>query len=534
MGISSALYSGVSGLTTNATAMSVIGNNLANTNTLGFKTSRSVFSDLLSGTVTGSGGTSQVGRGVNMSTVDQVFSQGTFDSTESNLDVAIEGDGFFIVSPASEETNYYTRAGSFRFDGDGYLVNPEGYRVQGKLFDDDSEMLPGDATDIQVVNRGLVGGKISDEITMNTNLDSRAEVKVPAGADPEDVFDASDSSTYNAASSVEIYDSLGVGHVVTVYFMRTGQGTDTEESTWAAFWTANDVDGTPLPVQTDAAGDAVLYDPDNVPVSYNAAGEAVDASGTVVDPVTYDATGTLVDSTGAAVVDADGRPKVPVKFTAESALNDDGTVKGTMLEAGVYGSGVAATGGATITNLTFDKNGTLTDPLESTTAQEDTFLTLPGDLLKWGNGSAVEDVEIIFDTTQYSSDSVVLSVDQNGYGAGSMTGTAINEEGILIATYSNGKEQYIGQLALAKFANPNGLELEGSNIYGATDLSGAPRVGIPDDELGTVFTYSLEQSNVDMGSEFVQMISIQRGYQANSKIITTVDEMMEEVINLKR
>ncbi len=533
MGISSALYSGVSGLTTNGTAMSVIGNNLANTNTLGFKGSRSVFSDLLSGTVTGSGGASQVGRGTNMSKVDQVFSQGTFDTTESNLDCAIQGEGFFIVSPTYDDTRYYTRAGAFRFDGDGFLVNPEGYRVQGRQFDERGEMLPGDAADIQVVNRGLVGGKISDQITMNTNLDSRSEVKVPAGADPADVFNASDKSTYNTAASTEVFDSLGVGHIVTVYFMRTGQGTDTEKSTWSAFWTANDVDGTPLPVQTNATGAPVLYDPDNRPLKY-VGGNPVNAAGDIVQPVTQAPDGTYLKADGTPLVDADGKPKIPVKFTAESALNADGTVKGTMLDSGVYGSGDPATGGATITNLQFDKDGRLIDPLTTTNAREDTFLTLPGKLLKWGNGSEVKDVSVTFDTTQYSSDSVVLSVDQNGYGAGSMTGTEIDENGILIATYSNGKEQKIAQLALGRFANPNGLALEGSNLYRATELSGAPRVGIPGEELGTVFTNSLEQSNVDMGNQFVQMISVQRGYQANSKIITTVDSMMEEVINLKR
>ena len=116
MGISSALYSGVSGLNTNAQAMSVVGNNLANTNTVGFKGSRTVFSDLLSSSISGSGGSSQVGRGVGVSTVDQVFSQGTFETTESGLDVAIEGEGFFILKEPGSNTSYYSRAGAFGFD----------------------------------------------------------------------------------------------------------------------------------------------------------------------------------------------------------------------------------------------------------------------------------------------------------------------------------------------------------------------------------------------------------------------------------
>ncbi|NCC77150.1 MAG: flagellar hook protein FlgE, partial [Clostridia bacterium] len=148
MGIQSAMFSGVSGLNTNSQAMSVIGNNLANTNTLGFKGSRSVFSDLLSSNVFGSGGTSQVGRGVGLSIVDSIFSQGTFETTSSDTDVAIEGEGFFVLKEDGNDTTFYSRAGAFRFDDQGYLVNPEGFRVQGKIFDpvSNDELLPADPT----------------------------------------------------------------------------------------------------------------------------------------------------------------------------------------------------------------------------------------------------------------------------------------------------------------------------------------------------------------------------------------------------
>ncbi len=442
MGISSALYSGVSGLTTNATAMSVLGNNLANTNTIGYKGSRSVFSDLLSGTISGSGGQSQVGRGVGMSSVDQVFSQGTFDTTESNLDCAIEGEGFFIVSPVDDMTKYYTRAGAFRFDGEGFMVNPEGYRVQGKQFDEEGNLIPGDVKDIQIANRGLVAGKITDKITLNTNLDSRSEIREAAN------FNPSDPTTYNYASSVEIFDSLGVSHVVTTYFMRDSTDVAAGTSTWKVAWTANDVNGNPL-----------------------------------------------------------------------GAVNPDGTPKGNMLQPA---------------DLVFDATGLPVDPDPASPQKEDTVLTLPGASLQWGNGSAVEDIKVKFATTQYSNDSTVLSVDQNGFGAGSMTNVEIDEKGRVMVNYSNGEQKKIAQLSLGKFANPNGLQQRGANIFEATLESGPPRIGIPDKELGKIFTNSLEKSNVDMGNEMVQMITVQRGYSANSKIITTVDEMMQEVINLKR
>ena len=159
---------------------------------------------------------------------------------------------------------------------------------------------------------------------------------------------------------------------------------------------------------------------------------------------------------------------------------------------------------------------------------------IPAGSLTWNNGTTNTGVDITFDTTQFNSDSVVISQDQNGYAAGNLTGVDIDEEGVVIASYSNGVQTKIASLVLAKFGNRNGLDLAGSNLYRETTASGTPRTGLPGAELGKVFTNSLEQSNVDMGTEFVRMITVQRGFQANSKIITTVDELLGELINLKR
>lgn len=428
MGISSALYCGISGLNTNGQAMSVIGNNLANTNTLGFKGSRTIFADLLSGSINGSGGQSQVGRGVGMSKVDQIFSQGTFESTESNLDVAIEGDGFFILKEAGDETPYYSRAGSFRFDESGFLVNPEGLRVQGKTFDANGNLQAGDATDIQVESSGLVQGNVTSSLQLTTNLDSTEPIiAVP--------FDYTNPDSYNYTSSVQVFDTLGNPQLLTTYFTKTG------DNTWNAAWSAEKDDGS----------------------------------------------GTIMSGTFAA----------PLVFTSDGVLT----------------------------------NSSLTPPL-------DTTATIPAGTgigqLDWSNGTTPTDIVITFDTTQFNSESVVISQNQNGSGAGNLTGIAIDPEGIVVASYSNGEQTNIGQLVLGKFVNTGGLALAGSNLYTATTSSGAARTGLPGPELGNIFTNSLEQSNVDMGAEFVRMITVQRGFQANSKIITTVDELLGELINLKR
>ncbi len=436
MGISSALYSGVSGLNSNGQAMTVIGNNLANTNTVGFKGSRTIFADLLSSSINGSGGVSQVGRGVGMSTVDQIFSQGTFESTESGLDVAIEGEGFFVLKQPGDETAYYSRAGAFRFDQDGFLVNPEGLRVQGKQFNPDGELAAGDATDIVIPGTGLVQGQATNALTLTTNLDSTEPI-INAAADPA-LFNIANPATYNYSSSVQVFDSLGNPHLITTYFIKT------DDNKWATAWSTEDADGNIL---------EGFFNQD-------------DADPLASEFLTFSPDGVLVDSLEV--------PPVPKTLVIDAADID------------------------------------------------------------WANGTTPTGITITFDTTQFNSASVVISQNQNGFGAGNLTGVEIDPDGIVIASYSNGNQVKIAQLVLGKFVNPGGLSLAGSNLYRETTQSGPPRTGIPGPELGKIFTNSLEQSNVDLGAEFVRMITVQRGFQANSKIITTVDELLGELINLKR
>ena len=421
MGIASALYSGVSGLNTNGQAMSVIGNNLANTNTIGFKGARTVFSNLLSASIAGSGGKSQVGRGVGMSIVDNIYSQGTFETTESGLDVAIEGEGFFMLKQPGDNTAYYSRAGAFRFDENGYLVNPEGFRVQGQPYDAAGVLIPGDPHDIYVSNAGLIKARSTTTVTLNTNLDSGERIITAA-------YDPADTSTFNYSSSTQTYDSLGNPHLLTTYFRKTDQ------NEWEWHW-STDVNGTVM----EGLGGSLYFTPE---------GQLTDTAGNTV-PVDYPIT---------AVIPA----------------------------------------------------------------------------IDWQNGTTPTAITLTFNTTQFNSASMVISQDQDGYGAGDLTGIGIDPDGAVIASYSNGEQVKVSNLVLARFTNPNGLDSTGSNTYIATNQSGAPRIGLPGPELGKVFTNSLEMSNVDMGSEFVRMITTQRGFQANSKIITTVDDMLGDLINLKR
>lgn len=411
MAISSSLYSGISGLNTNGNAMAVIGNNIANTNTIGFKSSRAVFSDLLSANINGSGGAAQVGRGTGLSTIDNVFSQGTFESTESNTDLAIEGDGLFVLRDPEGNSNFYSRAGAFRFNGDGNLVNPEGFLVQGKSYDASGNLSAGDATDILIDSNSAIPANMTANMSLTTNLNANATVA--SGA-----FDVTDPSTYNYASSTTVYDSLGNTHMLTTYFSKTN------DNEWA----------------------------------YN-----------------------VVDENNSTVASSGATP------------------------------------------LIYDTNG------EQTAGGN---ITISG--LNWGGGTTVQDVELALDTTQYANDSQVLSQDQDGYGPGNLMKVSIDETGTVTANYSNGERIKVAQIVLAKFANFGGLTKQGQNLFAATDAAGPPRTGVPGLEMGNLFTNALEQSTVDLAAEFVKMITTQRGFQANSRVITTTDEMLGELINLKR
>ncbi|WP_029912309.1 flagellar hook protein FlgE [Pelobacter seleniigenes] len=422
MGLSSTLYTGISGLKANSEAMSVTGNNISNSNTIGFKSSSTLFSDVLSASISSAGGSSQVGRGVQISKVANLFSQGSFSSTSSNTDLAIDGDGFFMVRASDSPVNYYTRNGAFDFSDDGYLVNAEGYRVQGKAYED-GVLSGGDPTDIKVDFNSQIAAHQTTQLTLTTNLDS--------GSDIITAFDITDpEGTSSYSTQTELFDSLGDSHPVTTYFTKTA------DNTWE--WHM--------------------------------------------------------------VIDSD---ELDPSVAATTDLTEIGT--GT---------------------LTFDGSGNLlTGGTGTTTAGA----------IVWTNGaSSGQQVEMTFATTQRNNSSRIISQTQDGYAPGEVVEVSIDDEGTVIASYSNGEKINISKLTLATFNNPSGLAKEGGSLYAQTASSGDPSVGVSGASQGYIYTSSLELSNVDLAQEFVDLITIQNGYSASSKVITTTDEMLQELINLKR
>ncbi len=569
MGISSALYSGVSGMNTNSQAMSVIGNNLANTNTIGFKGSRTLFSDLLSSTVFGAGGSSQVGRGVGMSKVDSNFSQSTFESTESDTDLAIEGDGFFILKEIGNSSNFFSRAGAFRFDKAGYLVNPEGFRVQGKSFDPETnELVAGDPTDIMVEKTSLIPAKVTDSLTLTSNLDAStlatasatstlsisstlnsATVALPAAT----LFDPALPATYDLSTTSTIYDNLGESHPITTYFRKDAVAANT----WNYYWSAQDDVGLPLGNTAGSApsGTLVFNPVSGALVSGGTdtitATEIAWANGSTPTAITLNLNSTQSASTSTVTAQSQNGygvpfdPENPATYDYAASTQTYDTLGNPHIistyfrkdsEANTWNwywsaeDNLGATLGSSEGSLPLGQIVFTADGLLSSGGTGN----IPAAELDWKNGSTPTAIAMNFKTTQFNNTSRVISQEQNGLASGNLTNITINNEGVVIASFSNGAQTKIANISLANFSNPNGLTLMGSNLLLASDESGVPRIGLPGPELGKVFTNSLEQSNVDMGTEFVNMITVQRGFQANSKIITTVDELLSELINLKR
>lgn len=427
MGILSSLYTGVSGMAAQGEALGVVADNIANANTTGFKASRAEFQDIIAKSLKGVQGGNQIGRGVKIGAVNPILVQGNVDSTEKVTDLAISGDGYFKARGSDGDS--YTRDGSFHFDREGYLVTNDNQRIQGFEADEKGRII-NKMGDIKFP-RALIPAKGTQELKLDLNLDSRVDTSKKF--DPKDPYATSHYST-----GVEIYDSQGNKHLVTMFFNKT------KDSTWEY---RGMVDGKEV---TD--------------------GEA----------------GQLAQVC-----------KGTLKFTTDGKLDSHSLDE----------SEFNFSGGA-----------------------------LQNQQIKLRFGDAIsEGGKGIDGTKQYGRNSDLISWNQDGAAAGTITGLSFNDEGVLTAVYSNGQSADLAQIALAKFENPEALFKVGNNRLKESRDSGAASVGGPGSNgRGKLFAKSLERSTVDLASEFVSMIQNQRSFQANAKTITTTDELLNEVIQLKR
>ena len=516
----SALWAGISGLNAASKEMDVIGNNIANVNTIGFKGSKAFFSDVLSQSLSGgSSGSMQVGRGVAVSDIQTQFGSGSFESTGNSTDMSIDGDGFFMVSD-SDGGIYYTRAGSFTLDSDGYLVDANGYRLQGYNL---VSVNPNQLTDIS-----LRDVQSAPAVTTDFSLGLNLNAETASG------------DSFNATQTV--YDSLGAKHTLNMTFRKTEENgywgveaslDNTNISTMSQYGLIFDSNGDLSQVYGATAGAVTATDADG-------GGEVHAATATLDKPGQVYQTGTLELTRGTSnaswtITDAGGYSNATV-VGSSSGTND-------YLYIDLDGNGgtdVTLDLGATAGNgweqndtATFDLTHTATTPVDLTV----TVPALPngatignGNVLSWnliGNGA--------LDITDYASTSAIKSLTNDGYASGLLKSLSVSSDGSISGFFTNGQTSQIARVSLADFSNPWGLKRMGSNLFGETLTSGPAITNIPGASgMGDITSNSLEMSNVDIATEFINMITAQKAYQASARVITTTDTLNQELMNLKR
>lgn len=407
----------LSALGAHTTAVDVVGNNLANLNTPGYKASVVSFSDLVTQSLGAGLGTTQVGFGVARPTTIRQFSQGAIQASSGPLDVAIQGDGFLVVEDPNTSAQLYTRGGNLQVNKAGQLVTATGFRVQGWNEVNGVLDTTQPATDVFVPVGSLRTPVATQNISFDLNLDAAGTTGPPA-------------TTFN--SSIEVFDSLGVSHVVSVQFEKTANPGEWDYS---------------------------LSFPD------------------------ADVAAAITPVTGTLQFDASGKLQTPDALTAAPSIAVTG-----------LNSGAA--------DMTVNWN-------------------------LW-NGLAPR-------LTQYSQPSAVAANAQDGFGAAQLIRVGIGDGGVVLAQYSNGQQVGVGRLAMCSVRNPESMIAVGNNNYQLSARSALPAIGVAGTGgRGQILGGSVEFSTVDIAREFTNLIVLQRGYQANARVVTAVDEISQETINLKR
>jgi fagellar hook-basal body proteins len=557
MSLSASMWTSVTGLLVHGEKMNVIGNNIANVNTVGFKGSRMDFEDFVNQNVFAAAGPSQVGRGVAIGAIYGNFSQGSFESTTDPTDMAISGNGFFMVKPIGSDTEYYTRAGNFRFDATGYLVDPHGYTLQGWKI---QEPNPGLASS----TGGTTGSGGSASSLKGTGAPTNVKLE-SFTCDPKHTNtvqaqlnlsrDGSDASTdavdpffalfgkwdstlevalgdkaYEHPYTIEVYDEGGSKHKITVYFDRVdsstlvnGGGAVTGDTRyWEYIVTMEPADD-----HREFFDGAVPADKKGIlmtgTLTFDPNGEFKNMSAFVpTSGANFDNLATWV----AAPLSSNGFPMFAPNFSGR----DDASTPWDPANIGVQ-LNANATPYLIELNLGLRNKGNTWDmPPAPATAQD------VGNDIANMFGIPIAAIEPQSKrTTSYDGSSGTISQSQDGYTFGYLSTVYVDRDGVLFGKYSNGQTLALYQITLYDFPSNHNLRREGGNLFSETRESGGASSGAANSMgLGAVYGNSIEQSNVDLATEFVQMISTQRGFQANSKTITTVDTMLETVIGMKR
>jgi len=540
-----ALFSGVSGLRNHQVQMDVIGNNIANVNTVGFKSSRVLFQELLSQTLRaaggpgeGKGGTNpqQVGLGMSISSVDKIFTQGNLMSTQKKTDLAIQGDGFFILTDG--EKQYYTRAGAFDFDLEGNLVNSDGYMVQGYMADESGE-LSKVLGNITIDFQQRLPARATTYISFVGNLNAEAEPTYassttlltklfdahgnPMNLHVGDVIQFSGdaggnpiSGSYTVTEDSNLSD-LAYALQNAIRSATGGNETVMVRSDGSLQVTADSVDITNLQMQCAGKSEFNAYGVFDTPISAGTQGTTAEGSRSA-DYTTFV---TTYDSLGNAQV-------ITLLFAKDTESGVSNTWNWQAIVPYQDASSVTGDSGT----LTFNSDGSLAGV---TTTQ----ITFDSD----GSGGADEmKIDLDFGTinkfngiTQFAANFSATLKEQNGYPSGTLDDISIDDAGIITGIFTNGVNKTLAQIALADFANPEGLYKAGDNLYEQSLNSGMPQIGTPGTGTrGIISPSTLEMSNVDLAKSFTEIIVAQRGFQVNTRVITASDQILQELVNIKR
>jgi len=581
------LFSGVSGLQSHQVAMDVESNNIANVNTVGFKYSRANFSDLLAQTKAiatapqgqlGGKNPVQIGLGSTISSMTRIFSQGSIQNSDKNTDVAIQGDGFFIISPDGGNTYKYTRAGDFKFDAGGNFVDNNGFIAQGWLRDPATGKV--DSTSpiqsIQIPPGLTTPAQSTQEVVLKANLNSGPLVKSfspaykidAAGAvtDANGVTVASGNVGIMVNSNGEAF-SLKTGQGVNISFdggtttfaytydpvgpAVTAAGADKVFTSMAELRTAmaNEI------VNTSASATVTVNDKGKLVINNEAAGGGLlnvvttpVSGGGIVENIKFSGTmkaleSNLPNSTGALAFSQDFN--VATHSSSIDIFDSLGT-KHTLRTAfrktsqNNWAMTISVPDPSTISS-TVPKNqltGSVKFNNDGSVSQYN-----PGSISFSGNNGSKDNqtVKLSFGTvnkfdgmTSFDSTSSTSGISQDGFTGGDLVGIRIDQSGTLVGSFSNGRSFGLAQIGMAKFTNNEGLGTEGGNVYTQTANSGDPIIGTAATAgRGFIQSAALEASNVDLSRALTQLIIIQRGFQANGKTITTSDQLLQTLIGLK-
>ncbi len=501
------LYAGVSGLRNNQVRMDVIGNNIANVNTVAFKAGRVTFKEGFAQLLQGAsrppgdqGGINpiQIGLGMQIGSIDQIFNQGNLETTGLNTDIAIQGDSFFVVRKGNQ--SFYTRAGNFQVDALGQLVSPaNGFIVQGRMYD--NGQIQDGIQDIKLPFGQKVSANPTTEATLAGNLNASAPIFQGDFNDPLDRSLPINEKAWTE-SQIAVYDSQGTKHDIKLQMWKTGPNSwDWRIDPIASsqrFDVQTDGNSPPSPIAlpTPPAGYEIL--PANVKV--------------------YSTTGVEYNSPADFTFDPGSGE---ITFTANMPINSQ-------IKVGYFMSPDTATASENSGTFTFDNAGILNTNISATLN-----FAVPGANavridLKLGGG--------VNGLTQFASTaSTAVLRDQNGFTAGTLQNFSIDRFGLITGFFTNGTTSPLARIVLADFNNPSGLQRIGDNMYQESANSGGAVLGFAlEGSQSQMTSGALEMSNVDLAQEFTNMIVAQRGFQANGKVVSTSDEILQELMQIKR